>query len=139
MSDACPCGLPRPYAACCGRFHQGALPDTPEELMRSRYTAFARGLWDYLAATQTAPLQPGQTFTWVGLTVHEAVGDEVEFTARYLDADRLVSLSERSRFERSDGRWRYVSGSPSLSSRRLGRNEPCPCGSGRKLKACHAA
>lgn len=134
---ACACGLSKPYEACCGRFHSGALPSTPEELMRSRYTAFSRGLWGYLAETQVAPLEPGTTLAWVGLTVHDASGDEVEFTARYLDGGREVSLRERSRFEQREGRWRYVTGKPTLTARKLSRNEPCPCGSGKKLKACH--
>ena len=51
----CPCGLPAPLAACCGRYHDGALAaPTPEALMRSRYAAFALGTpaaIDYLVAT----------------------------------------------------------------------------------------
>ena len=105
--------------------------------MRSRYSAFARGEWEYLRATQVAPLEPGATLSWVGLTVHEAVGEYVEFSARYLDGDREVSLRERSRFELRDGRWLYVDGKNSVTTRKVGRNEPCPCGSGKKLKACH--
>src|SRR5262245_46480935 len=134
----CPCGLRLEYEACCGRYHRGAPAPTPEALMRSRYTAFARGLWAYLAQTQTAPFEaPAQVSTWVGLTVEAAAGDEVEFTARFLEGDRELSLHERSRFERSGDRWRYVSGTPTVTGRKLGRNEPCPCGSGKKLKACH--
>lgn len=106
--------------------------------MRSRYTAFAKGDWEHLRRTQVAPLEPGEVLTWVGLTIHDARGDEVEFTARWLDADREVSLRERSRFERRDGRWLYVDGKNTFSTRKVGRNEPCPCGSGKKLKACHA-
>ncbi|MBL8955820.1 MAG: SEC-C domain-containing protein [Myxococcaceae bacterium] len=135
----CACGLERPYEACCGRLHAGALASTPEELMRSRYTAFAKGLWPYLAETQVAPLEPGPTLAWVGLTVHEAKGDEVEFTARYVEGGREVSLTERSRFEQHDGRWRYVTGRSRVTAKKLGRNEPCPCASGKKLKACHGA
>ena len=50
----CPCGRPRAYATCCGRWHAG--PDalqapTAEDLMRSRYSAFALGLLDYLRDT----------------------------------------------------------------------------------------
>jgi len=107
--------------------------------MRSRYTAFARGLWAYLAATQTQPLQPGATLAWVALTVHEATFDEVAFTARHVEAGAEVSLHERSRFEQRDGRWLYLGGEPTLTARKLSRNEPCPCGSGKKLKACHGA
>jgi SEC-C motif-containing protein len=105
-------------------------------MMRSRYAAFALGNAEYLAATQVAPLDGLAALHWAGLTVHDATDDQVEFTARYVDGDREVSLRERSRFERRDGRWLYVCGEPQLSARRVGRNEPCPCGSGKKLKAC---
>lgn len=107
--------------------------------MRSRYCAFVKGDWPYLARTQVAPFDPpAGVQTWVGLTVHEAKGDEVEFTARSLDKDREVSLRERSRFRLEHGSWTYVGGAPQVTARKLGRNEPCPCGSGKKLKACHA-
>jgi SEC-C motif-containing protein len=108
--------------------------------MRSRYSAFTRGLWEYLGLTQTAPFDaPASVNTWVGLTVHDAKGDEVEFTARYIEGEREVSLRERSKFVQREGRWLYATGSPSVAVRKLGRNEPCPCGSGKKLKACHAS
>ena len=53
MSDgrrACPCGLAAAYEACCGRFHGKATrePATPEELMRSRFSAFATANSDWL-------------------------------------------------------------------------------------------
>ncbi len=137
--SACPCGLGAPYAECCGRLHAGAAAATPEQLMRSRYSAFALGQWDHLKATQVAALEPGPVLSWVGLTVHDAKGDEVEFTARYVDANREVSLRERSRFEQRDGRWLYVGGTPQLTARKLSRNDSCPCGSGKKVKACHGA
>jgi SEC-C motif-containing protein len=63
----------------------------------------------------------------------------VEFTARFVEAGALVALSERSRFVRVEGRWRYVEGEARTQRQKLGRNEPCPCGSGRKLKQCHGA
>ena len=135
----CPCGG-GDYDACCGRFHAGAPAPTAEALMRSRYSAFVRERWDHLAATQVAPFSPPvEPRTWVGLTVRAATENEVEFTARWLERDREVSLSERSRFERRDGRWLYVDGLTTLTHQKLSRNEPCPCGSGKKLKACHGS
>ena len=136
---SCACGSGAPYEQCCGRFHAGQSAATPEQLMRSRYTAFTRGDWEYLRQTQAAPLEAGQTLQWLGLTIHEAKGDEVEFSARYLDGDREVTLRERSRFEQRDGRWIYVDGKNTVTTKKLGRNEPCPCGSGKKLKTCHGA
>ena len=48
----CPCGGAAPYARCCKPFHAGAaLPPTPAALLRSRFTAYAKGLGDYVVAT----------------------------------------------------------------------------------------
>ena len=47
----CPCGSGTPYAACCGRLHRGAAAETAEQLMRSRYAAFAVGDEAYLFRT----------------------------------------------------------------------------------------
>jgi SEC-C motif-containing protein len=79
-ADPCPCGLPADYAACCGRFHAGEAAPDAEHLMRSRYSAYVRGLADYLRQTwhpDTRPAElslddaPGQRTHWLGLTVHE--------------------------------------------------------------------
>ncbi|MBK7860951.1 MAG: SEC-C domain-containing protein [Archangiaceae bacterium] len=106
--------------------------------MRSRYSAFVREQWEYLAATMVAPFGgPVKGRTWVGLTVHDATANEVEFTARWLEGDRELSMRERSGFEQRDGRWLYARGDAEVIARKVGRNEPCPCGSGKKLKACH--
>jgi SEC-C motif domain protein len=124
-----------------------APADTPEALMRSRYSAFAKGLVDYLAKTTTKEMT-GQAraeleawtkaVRWLGLTVKEAKADEVSFEARYLEGDRLGVMTERSKFVQHEGRWLYVDGVPSGTQRKVERNEPCPCGSGKKFKSCHA-
>lgn len=151
----CPCGSGAPYADCCGPRHDGTRPaETAEALMRSRYAAFALGKGEYLAATHDAPSSPREvaelsrwagSVTWLGLVVQsrEAGGEgdaagHVEFTARYLEDGAVVSLHERSAFRRTDGRWRYVSGTPEVTATKVERNAPCPCGSGRKFKQCHA-
>jgi SEC-C motif-containing protein len=48
-------------------------------------------------------------------------------------------LEEASRFRREAGRWYYLEGRPTLTRLKPGRNEACPCGSGRKLKQCCGA
>lgn len=118
----CPCGWDTSYDACCGRLHRGAArAESPEELMRSRYTAYAVGDLDHVWRTwhpRTRPddLVPDAGLTWTGLEVHEAgvVDDEhgwVSFTASYTLADGTAGrLRERSRFERRAGRWMYVDG-----------------------------
>jgi SEC-C motif-containing protein len=120
---ACPCGG-ADYAACCGRFHQGAIPASAQELMRSRYSAYALGLHDYLYAswhprTRPAPgsLEQDGAARWLGLEVrsHQQQGDEatVEFIARcrIKDQGRAQRMHEISRFLREDGRWFYLDGS----------------------------
>ena len=136
----CPCGSGQTLEVCCGKFHSGTPAPTAEALMRSRYSAFVKGLWDYLAKTQAAPFDPDRKpLAWIGLKVDAATHDEVEFTARYVDGGREVTLHERSKFEQRDGRWLYTTGTPSVTARKVSRNDACPCGSGKKLKACHGA
>ena len=113
-----------PYAACCGPFHAGAPAPTAEQLMRSRYAAFARGLTAYLLETwhpttrpRTLVLDPSQE--WLGLTVLAARGGfldtegVVEFRATWRHRGVTDVLHERSRFVREDGRWLYVDGAVS--------------------------
>jgi SEC-C motif-containing protein len=122
--------------------------------MRARYSAFARGRGDFLVATHDAPAGPREaaeltrwagSVTWLSLEVMAREGGgpaddagHVEFTARYLEDGAVVSLHERSAFRRTDGRWWYVSGAPEVRTAKVERNAPCPCGSGRKFKQCHA-
>lgn len=89
--------------------------------MRSRYSAFALGLNEYLLSswhptTRPDRLELGQT-VWRRLQIVDTIAggadDEsgiVEFRAAYRDADGGGLLQERSRFERVSGAWRYVDG-----------------------------
>ncbi|MBB1255107.1 hypothetical protein H3146_17375 [Streptomyces sp. OF3] len=122
-SERCPCGLPAPYPRCCGRLHDGsAAAARPEELMRSRYSAFVRRDEAYLLRTWHPETRPDSidfdpSLRWLGLTVlHSTDGGTfgtdgtVEFRARYRDAGGTGELHERSRFTRHEGRWVYVDG-----------------------------
>ncbi|MEV0122776.1 YchJ family protein [Streptomyces sp. NPDC050703] len=119
----CPCGHPRPYDTCCGGLHRGeAAASTPEELMRSRYSAFAVRDEGYLLRTWHPRTRPPRVefdpaLRWTGLEIEETTEGTafhttgtVTFRARYTDAGRPDSLHERSRFERLDGAWVYVDG-----------------------------
>ena len=120
----CPCGSAVPYAACCGRWHAGALhlqAPSAEALMRSRYSAYVLGRDDYLRDTwhrQTrpaGPLLPDPPVRWLGLELRRhAVPDAdhavVEFVARSKLGGRAARLHETSRFVRQGGRWYYVDG-----------------------------
>lgn len=117
---ACPCGLGEQYDSCCGRYHEGTLAPTAEQLMRSRYSAFALGDADYLLGTwhpsarpRTLDLDPETQ--WTRLAVLETDGGglldttgTVSFRAVYvLDGKRHV-MNETSRFVREGKRWLYV-------------------------------
>ncbi|MCB0187121.1 MAG: YchJ family protein [Caldilineaceae bacterium] len=154
MSEAtqCPCGSGMPYALCCEPYLAGAaLPSHPEELMRSRYTAFCRQDVAYLIATHhPAQRQPDddrelrvamRDTEWLSLRLLAAPparGKQgtVEFVAFYRNQGTVGQLHERSTFIREDGRWYYREGLR-LPPVAMGRNDPCWCGSGRKLKQCH--
>lgn len=120
----CICGSQKLFEKCCGRFLQGAdLPKTPEQLMRSRYSAYALGGYgDYLLASWF-PVTAAQVSAadlslpgcdWQGLEVLDKSqkGDEgmVEFKAYFTEhgATDMKTLHERSVFKRINGRWLYV-------------------------------
>ncbi|WP_193043303.1 YchJ family protein [Mycolicibacterium baixiangningiae] len=122
-SDACPCGTGDSYARCCRPLHTGErLAATAEELMRSRYSAYAVGDLDYVWRTwhpRTRPdaLTPDTGSEWLGLEiVGVAAGGcdddtgEVEFVAHYRRDRRTGTLHERSRFAVRARRWFYVDG-----------------------------
>jgi SEC-C motif domain protein len=117
----CPCGSGADYRTCCEPLHHGERQaTTAEELMRSRYSAYARGDADYLFRTWHPRTRPGDVtidpgIVWTSLevldTVAGGVGDEhgeVEFSAHYESAGQPDVMWERSRFERRAGRWFYV-------------------------------
>lgn len=118
----CPCGHDLPYARCCGRWHAGEAAPNAELLMRSRYTAYALGLEDYLLRSwhpATRPsilnLEQDQAIKWLGLKIvrlAQLSSDEaeVEFIACYKVQGKAEKLHELSRFVRETGHWLYVDG-----------------------------
>lgn len=159
----CPCGSSLDLAACCGRFHDGAPAPTAETLMRSRYAAYALGKFEYLAATSAGPAlaafdradaeRSHLTTRWLGLDIRRmkkgGVRDSdgtVKFIAHFSQDGQAGTLVETSEFRRIDGAWAYwdrqdprAPGATGLRSTDVGRNDPCPCGSGKKHKKCCGA
>ncbi|MDL2344694.1 YchJ family protein [Deinococcus sp. MIMF12] len=113
----CPCGSGRSYGVCCGPRHTGERPaETPEALMRSRYTAYCLRDTDYVRRTwhpDTCPadlnLEADDT-RYAGLTIHRAEGDGVEFTATFRAGGRMGRMREHSQFARVGEAWVYVDG-----------------------------
>lgn len=123
--ELCPCCSGLAYKACCGPYHQGTPAPTAIALMRSRYSAYARGLFDYIIRT-THPKNPRYEKNlkkWAEEILHfsheteftklEIVGfgeDWVEFTAHMKQGGSPILLKEKSQFAKIDGKWLYLSG-----------------------------
>jgi SEC-C motif-containing protein len=160
----CPCGSKKPYAQCCEPYLTNkALPPTAEALMRARYTAYTKVDVDFIEGTHGRPGEErdprsvsqtrewAQSSTWEGLNIlrTEEGGPEdqkgiVEFMATYTQKGIRHEHHEVSEFEKIDGQWRFIQGQekPRTHVRvgeKVGRNDPCPCGSGKKYKKCCGA
>lgn len=117
--------------------------------MRSRFVAFGLGKFEYIERTQLDPLQDEvknrEAPEWERLEILGCEGGgaqdqqgTVEFIAYYRVPERRKH-HELSRFVRVDGEWRYQDGDITdevAPKKKVGRNERCPCGSGRKFKRC---
>ncbi len=99
------------------------MADTAEDLMRSRFSAFALGLDVYLLAswhlaTRPATLKLDPATVWRKLQIVDTVDGGpsadigvVEFRASLRNADGAAGvLHERSRFARVGGLWTYFDG-----------------------------
>ena len=113
--------------------------------MRSRYSAFVLDLTDYLRATWHVDTRPAtltleQSPDWVGLQIlssgEQGNRGQVHFRAVYRMPDGFGYLEEASDFVREEGRWYYLRGDTWEGRLDPGRNDRCPCGSGKKFKAC---
>lgn len=152
MSKNCYCQSGKPFKECCEPYIKGLnKPADPEILMRSRFSAFCTQSIDYLLAThhptrhstnERAELEKACASTqWTTLKVIESyhAGNKgtVEFVAFFdQGTNEPGQLHERSNFVLENDQWFYVDGE-FLPDIKLGRNDVCWCGSGRKLKKCH--
>jgi SEC-C motif-containing protein len=152
----CPCNSEKLFAECCEPLLSGDhIAATAEALMRSRYTAYVVRDVDYLlrswhSSTRPAAIDATTIPEWYGLhivrTEKGMEGDDngvVEFKATAISRGKIWRLHEISRFVKEVGQWFYVDGDlkgeippPEKKGPKVGRNEPCPCGSGKKFKKC---
>ena len=149
----CPCCSGESFANCCQPVISGNTPAaTAEKLMRSRFSAYAICDAQYLLDTYTHKQQAelsvedlaqwAKENIWVKLTIHEHLPmtppAQVEFSAFYINNDRLYEMRERSNFIKEDSLWRYLDGDiikhENIST--IKRNDSCPCLSGKKYKKC---
>jgi SEC-C motif-containing protein len=156
--NSCPCGSGAAYAECCEPVIAGTRrAETAEELMRARYSAYACVDADFLLASTHPDHRKGydhegtrawaENAEWLGLEIidcrkggrDDTVG-EVEFIARYREKGVLREHHESAHFSKDGGAWLFTEGAmvkpKPLVSAKIGRNEPCPCGSGAKYKKC---
>lgn len=121
----CPCGSGAGYIDCCQPLHKNKqVAQSAEQLMRSRFSAFALQLHDYLLQTWCDKSRPKSLDLkdqpeWVNLTIWRKEGGElldqtgqVEFSAFYRLANgKLGEMRELSDFERkANGQWCYKNG-----------------------------
>ncbi|MFT3782388.1 MAG: YchJ family protein [Nibricoccus sp.] len=158
----CPCGSNKEYEVCCGPIIAGAPAPTAEALMRSRYTAYVKHEYAHLEKTLSEAQRKdfdaadskrwAESSEWLGLTIHQTEkggpDDEqgmVHFTAKFRAEGEDREHIEAALFTKESGRWVYSGyiqpkGTPvRRETPKVGRNDPCPCGSGKKYKKCCGA
>jgi SEC-C motif-containing protein len=157
----CPCGSQQSFSQCCQVFITQNIPtESPEQLMRSRYSAYATNHAEYIFNTYTSASQKDQSINdikqwasetkWLKLVIHHAsnfhrdllAGNNawVEFSAFYLHQGQLCHMRENSRFIVENKQWRYLDGNVADNTEinKPKRNELCFCGSTQKFKQCCA-
>jgi len=158
--ELCPCGSGKSYVRCCKPLHKGAAcAVTAEQLMRSRYCAYVKTEVDYILRTtmpktrETLDANATRSWStraeWQKLEILSTTGGgpddtegTVEFIAHYNEKEQRRHHHEIGKFKKYRGKWYYDDGelpAPKQVVRetpKIGRNDPCPCGSGKKYKKC---
>jgi SEC-C motif-containing protein len=157
---SCPCGSEQSLENCCLPLIQGKKKaQTAEDLLRSRYTAFTRGDVDYILQTHHGKTAKdvkreeiedwSKSSEWLGLKiVQKEAGLEkdetgtIVFCAGYKADNKVQEHWEQSFFEKENGVWKFLDargvqvGPYRRTEPKVGRNDPCACGSGKKSKKC---
>ncbi|MCM8527754.1 MAG: YchJ family protein [Lentisphaeraceae bacterium] len=125
INSQCPCGSGLTHLRCCGQYHSGEIiPETAEQLMRSRYTAYVNNNADYLVDTihpeKITPtlfnelLNSFKGVIWSGLEISEMTGGgkdddkgTVSFSAYYETAEGKFRMDEKSLFVKIADKWYY--------------------------------
>jgi len=131
-------------------------PSSPKALLEARYKAYTKGDVDFIVASCHPDIRKKQDrkeieswskeSKWLGLDIEDHNDDGhagfVKFTCRYEQGGEEVEHREIAEFRKfDDGKWYYYdSKKPNTTVHReapkIGRNDPCPCGSGKKYKKC---
>ena len=153
----CPCGSGKKYSECCEPIIKGTeKAPTAEALMRARYSAYVAHEIDFIINSceegegiadidKEATEEWSRQSKWQGLKIlrTEEKGDEgvVEFIADYTLNQMIEHHHEIAGFKKFNGEWKNVAGNiitetVKRDGEKIGRNDPCPCGSGKKYKKC---
>ena len=143
--ENCLCGLEQSYENCCGRFIDSKFsPETPEQLMRSRYSAYVLKNERYIleswhTSTRPESLELAHDSTqWEKLKIISSEGKYVQFVAYFiqnnLNDKATYALTEVSHFVKEE-KWFYLNGDE-VKTVQLTKNMSCPCQSGKKYKRC---
>jgi SEC-C motif-containing protein len=155
-ASPCPCGSGKTFGECCEPIHLGRIPSPDaERLMRARFTAhvvhnfkFVHDTYRPTAGKPFVDEEGASPVLWTRLEVHshEPGNDPdkafVDFSAYGTEEGVEKVLHEKAEFLRVNGNWLYnrearLGPAPFKSAApKVGRNEPCPCGSGKKYKHC---
>jgi len=158
--DICPCGSTKPYADCCLPLISGKQQAVmAEQVMRSRYTAYVKKEMTWLCDSLHPDERAGYDDTgsrawaeraeWHGIKILRTTkgGPEdqdgtVEFVVSFTENGTAQEHHELSSFKKTGGRWYFVNGKVQgpqpvvRQTPKAGRNDPCPCNSGKKFKKC---
>ena len=152
----CPCCSSKSYDHCCAPILAGTPAPSAEALVRSRYTAFVMRDLDHVERTHAPEVRDdfnraeaerlADECEWGSLRIHNTkeFGDtaEVEFVVQFRREQKSITGATVSRFRRDNGHWLYISSKPAphianlRTGPKVGRNDPCPCNSGKKHKKC---
>ncbi|NMF46572.1 YchJ family protein [Pseudoalteromonas arctica] len=153
-STLCFCSSRQNYADCCEPLHLSVKQaDSPEQLMRSRFSAYVIKNAEYVYQTYAKEKQAenpvkeindfANSCRFINLDVigsnHDDNTGNVEFKAQYFYQNLFCELHEKSQFIKEDSKWRYLDGTIyPVEDIKVGRNDDCPCGSNKKYKKCHS-
>ena len=162
QNDQCPCSSGKIFSECCSPVIEGEIfAASPEALMRARYTAHALGKTKFLYQSLHPSIREEvgeekeletvrSNISWDGLEIIETKVNgnegEVDFIANYSIQGIAQKHRELAKFGKEpDNNWYYLDGEVEghvtfkRENPKVGRNDPCPCGSGKKFKKCCGA
>jgi SEC-C motif-containing protein len=134
-------------------------PSTPRALLEARYKAFVSGNIDFIIESHHPEIRDrvdrraieiwSTQSKWHGLSVESESGSDssaqIMFSVKYEKDFEFINHREKAEFRKLDEKWFYFDSeflkpeSVKREGEKVGRNDPCSCGSGKKFKKCCGA